>query len=44
MMMTGWSRIGTPIQNGKKNLTRRLTYLVDHKYEQTVQAPSLLIK
>ena len=44
MMVDRESRIPTSIQNGKKNLTRRLAYLVDYKYGQIVQAPSILVK
>ena len=29
---------------GKKNISRRLAYLIDHKYGQIVQAPYILVK
>jgi superfamily I DNA and/or RNA helicase len=45
MMMNGWSRILSSYkENGKKNLTRKLAYLIDKKYGQIVQVPSFLLK
>jgi superfamily I DNA and/or RNA helicase len=45
MMMNGWSRYSSiNKENSKKNLTRRLAYLIDKKYGQIVQVPSILIK
>jgi len=44
MMMNGWSRIFTSIQNGKRNLSRKLAYLVEKNYGQIIQVPSLLLK
>ena len=44
MMMNGWSRIVTSIQNGKRNLSRKLAYLVEKNYGQVIQVPSILLK
>jgi len=44
MMMNGWSKIATSIQNGQRNLSRKLAYLIDKKYGQIVQVPSILLK
>ena len=42
--MNGWSRLSINNEKGKKNLTRKLAYLIDKKYGQIVQAPSILLK
>ena len=44
MMMNGWSKIATSFQNGKRNLSRKLAYLIDRKYGQIVHAPYILVK
>ena len=44
MMMNGWSRLSINKEKGKKNLTRKLAYLIDHKYGQILQAPYVLLK
>ena len=41
MMMNGWSKVPTLIEKGRKNISRRLAYLIDHKYGQVIQAPSI---
>jgi hypothetical protein len=43
MMREGWSKLLTSIEKGRKNISRRLAYLVDHKYGQIVQAPSSIL-
>jgi hypothetical protein len=43
MMREGWSKLPTSIEKGRKNISRRLAYLVDHKYGQIVQAPSSIL-
>ena len=42
--MNGWSRLPINKENGKKNLTRKLAYLIEKKYGQIVQVPSILLK
>lgn len=39
MMMNGWSKIPTLIEKGRKSISRRLAYLIDHKYGQIIQCP-----
>ncbi len=42
MMMNGWSKLPTNIEKGKKSISRRLAYLIDHKYGQIVQSPLVI--
>ena len=44
MMMNGWSRISTSYEKCRKNLTRRLAYLIDHKYGQIIPTSPMLLK
>ena len=41
MMMNGWSRVPTLIERGRRSISRRLAYLIDHKYGQIVEAPNI---
>ena len=44
MMIKGWSKVPANMEKGRKSVTRRLAYLVAHKYGQIIQAPSHLLK
>ena len=44
MMQQGWTKVPTQFEMGKKNISRRLAYLIDHRYGQIIQAPYMLVK
>jgi hypothetical protein len=44
MMMNGWSKLPANMEKGRKSISRRLAYLIDHKYGQIIQAPYILVK
>jgi superfamily I DNA and/or RNA helicase len=39
MMMNGWSKVPSLMEKGRKSISRRLAYLIDHKYGQIIGLP-----